>query len=326
MTGPSKPGTEPRAAGTGNAGLAMHLALLLLRLALGTVFIYHGSQKVFGAFDGMGLEKFATMLGGMGLPVLPAYTWAAIVGWSEFLGGCLVLVGLLTRVASVPLIVTMLVAIGTVTGQHGFNMGKGGYEYNVVLIAVAGALVLCGAGLVSVDAFIFRRGLWARGAAGGAMTQTAGGARRLLPGRSRSDRLQKVVGGGILHCAAGAQRMTFLRWLFLCDPLKNETDHLRERRIFDIIALVLGVVFVAWNVLNNFSFVYVDGWNGFGWSWYGVKFPKNAAWIQWFHNSKGLISLVLEILPVWWLWSYRKRWWALLTKRGGAGDASECSH
>jgi len=151
-------------AGSGNSAFATHLALLLLRLLLGTVFIYHGAQKAFGAFDGTGLSAFASMLGKAGLPLLPAYAWAVIAAWSEFLGGCLVLIGLLTRLASVPLIVTMLVAIATVTGVNGLDNQRHGYEYNLALIAIAATLVLCGAGLVSVDAVLFRRGLWARGA------------------------------------------------------------------------------------------------------------------------------------------------------------------
>jgi len=153
--------TAPTCGGQGNFSFAMSLALLLLRLALGATFIYHGAGKCFGAFGGPGIDNFSHMLH---LPVLPAIAWAWLAAGSEFGGGVLILIGFLARLASLPLIVTMLVAIATVTGAHGFSMLNGGYEVNLMLMAMAGAILLCGPGLVSVDAFVFRRGFWTRGA------------------------------------------------------------------------------------------------------------------------------------------------------------------
>ena len=147
----------------GNAAFATSLAMLLLRLALGAVFIYHGSQLCFGAFDGPGVAKFAQMMEEKHLPLLPATAWAYMAAYGEFLGGCGVFLGLLARLATLPLIVTMLVAIATVHAKNGFSMQNGGYEYNVVLIAIAAAILLVGPGLVSVDAFLFPKGLWACG-------------------------------------------------------------------------------------------------------------------------------------------------------------------
>lgn len=144
----------------GNTAFAGSLACLLLRVALGAVFFYHGGQKCFGWFGGNGVEQLAQMTQ---LPVLPAIVWAWMAAGAEFGCGVLVLVGLLTRLATIPLIVTMLVAIGTVTGKNGFSLMHGGYEYNTVLIAMAGSLLLTGPGLVSVDAYVFRRSLWSRG-------------------------------------------------------------------------------------------------------------------------------------------------------------------
>ena len=145
--------------GQGNCSFAVSLALLLLRLALGATFIYHGGQKCFGWFDGPGIEAFSHFLK---LPVLPAIVWAWMAAGSEFFGGLLILIGFLARLASIPLIITMLVAIATVTGANGFAMPKG-YEVNLPYIAMAAAILLAGPGLVSVDAFVFRRGLWAHG-------------------------------------------------------------------------------------------------------------------------------------------------------------------
>jgi putative oxidoreductase len=50
------------AARTGNTAFATSLALLMLRLALGWTFIFHGSQKLFGAFGGHGIDAFAAGL------------------------------------------------------------------------------------------------------------------------------------------------------------------------------------------------------------------------------------------------------------------------
>jgi putative oxidoreductase len=150
----------------GNTGFAISLALLLIRLVLGWVFIYHGGQKVFGWFTADGQPQMPMLVAGLTenpLPILPPEAWAWTAALGELLGGAFVFVGLLTRLATLPIIVTMLVAIARVHGKNGFGMQFGGFEYNLVLIAMAGAILLAGPGLISADAFLFRRGLWSRG-------------------------------------------------------------------------------------------------------------------------------------------------------------------
>jgi putative oxidoreductase len=162
------------AARQGNTAFATSLALLILRLMLGWTFIFHGAQKVFGIWGGHGMEKFAESLGKMGLPgFLPPTAWAYMAAYGELLGGVAVLLGLLARLGTIPIIVTMLIAIAKVHGQNGFGgwseMYEGkrilhvGYEYNLALTAMALAILIAGPGLVSLDALLFRRGLWARG-------------------------------------------------------------------------------------------------------------------------------------------------------------------
>ncbi|HVS70024.1 MAG TPA: DoxX family protein [Phycisphaerae bacterium] len=148
------------AARVGNTAFAMSVALLLLRLALGWAFVFHGSQKLFGAFDGPGIAGFAKYLH---MPAfLPPVAWAYLAALAEFGGGALVLIGLLTRLATIPVLIVMFVAIATVTGAGGYSLPRG-YEYNVALIAMAAALLIAGPGIISLDALLFRRGLWARG-------------------------------------------------------------------------------------------------------------------------------------------------------------------
>ena len=151
-----------RADREGNARMATSLALLTLRLVLGWTFIYHGGQKLFGWFDSpVTMEQFSQMMG-QTMPVLPGAVWAYMAACGEFFGGLFVLIGLLTRLAALPILVTMFVAIWKVTGAGGFSLPKG-YEFNLALIAMAAALLLAGPGIVSLDALIFKRGLWARG-------------------------------------------------------------------------------------------------------------------------------------------------------------------
>ena len=131
---------------------------LVVRVGLGVVFFAHGAQKVFGWFGGAGLRATVAGFARMGIPA-PAATAAALV---ELLGGLAMLVGLLVRPAAVGLIVVMLVAMLTVHRQHGFfmnwfgNQSGEGYEYHVLALGVAAALVIGGAGRWSVDALIAR--------------------------------------------------------------------------------------------------------------------------------------------------------------------------
>ncbi|MFO0807042.1 MAG: DoxX family protein [Gemmataceae bacterium] len=114
----------------------------LLRLALATVFIFHGLAKV-NVEHGMGWANQ--------MPNPPTALVQAIVAWSELIGGIAIAVGLLTRVASLAIIAIMIGAVVTVHGSHGFAIKDGGYEYNFVLILAAAALAATGAGLVSLD-------------------------------------------------------------------------------------------------------------------------------------------------------------------------------
>ena len=131
---------------------------LVVRLALGVVFVAHGGQKVLGWFGGHGLRGTIAGFKGMGIPA-PA---AALAAFIEFFGGLAMLLGFLVRPAAVGIIVIMLVAIAKVHGRHGFFInfqgtpGKGhGFEFNFVLIAMALSLLIGGGGVLSVD-----RAIW----------------------------------------------------------------------------------------------------------------------------------------------------------------------
>lgn len=126
----------------------MDAGLLGMRLMLGVVFMYHGAQKLFGAFGGHGIEGFTGFLEslGMPLPTLNAY----MAGGTEFFGGLLLLVGLGTRLVSVPVAFTMLVAVFMVHGSA-FGAQNNGMEYPLTLAVVTLGIGLIGPGRLSLD-------------------------------------------------------------------------------------------------------------------------------------------------------------------------------
>lgn len=137
------------------------LALLMLRIPLGAIFIAHGSQKLFGVFGGHGLTAtFRTFEEKLGIP--PIFTLLAII--AEFGGGVGVLCGFLTRLSGFGIASVMAVAIYKVHWANGFFLnascapGRGhGFEFNLALLGLALALVFSGGGAWSVDRYIFKR-------------------------------------------------------------------------------------------------------------------------------------------------------------------------
>ena len=125
------------------------IGLLVLRAVLGLIFMAHGSQKTFGWFGGPGPKGTAGFVGGMGFK--PAWFWAALVAYGEFLGGVSVLLGLATPLGALLIVSSMTVAIAKVHWTKGFWLANGGYEFNLILIAAAVAVALVGPGSWSLD-------------------------------------------------------------------------------------------------------------------------------------------------------------------------------
>jgi len=133
---------------------------LVLRLLLGIVFFPHGAQKVFGWFGGHGFsETMEAFTVKMGIPSL--FAFLAILAES---GGSLALIsGFLTRVAAFGIACNMVVAIFMVHLPNGFFMNwfgkqKGeGFEYHLLVIAIAIALMIKGGGRWSIDGLIAKK-------------------------------------------------------------------------------------------------------------------------------------------------------------------------
>lgn len=140
----------------------MDLALLVLRLVVGLLFVGHGTQKLFGAFGGGGLESTAGMFDSIGLR--PGWLHARAAGTAEFLGGALLALGLFTPFAAAALVGVMVAAIITVHAPNGIWNTNQGYEFNLVLIAAVFALAGIGEGSWSLDnafGFDLHGTLWA---------------------------------------------------------------------------------------------------------------------------------------------------------------------
>jgi len=122
------------------------LAVLMLRLLLGVVFVLHGAQKVLG---GGGITGFAGMLQKMGIEPHVPLAW--VVAITEFVGGICVFFGFLTRFWAAGLAIDMGVALFKVHLANGFFISKNGFEFVLTLGVLALAVVFMGPGSPSVD-------------------------------------------------------------------------------------------------------------------------------------------------------------------------------
>jgi putative oxidoreductase len=126
------------------------LALLLLRVVIGVVFIAHGWQKLFI----LGLGGVAKAFTDMGVP-FPAITGPA-VGVIEIVAGVAIILGFSTRLASLGLACDVLAAIILVHAKNGFFVPMG-IEFVMSLLAVVLALAIGGAGAYSIDSLVAGR-------------------------------------------------------------------------------------------------------------------------------------------------------------------------
>jgi putative oxidoreductase len=124
--------------------------LLILRIVVGALFVGHGAQKLFGIWGGNGLQATAGFFESK-LGLRPGRFHATAAGLNELAGGALLALGLLMPLAALLLVATMTAAVVTVHGPKGPWSSDGGYEYNLVLAAVAFAVVATGPGTLSVD-------------------------------------------------------------------------------------------------------------------------------------------------------------------------------
>jgi putative oxidoreductase len=129
------------------------------RVVLGIVFFAHGAQKMLGWYGGYGFSGtmgfFAKTLG------IPA-PLAFLAICAEFFGGLGLILGLLSRIAALGIGVNMLVAIAMIHRHFGFfanwfgNQKGEGYEFHLLVLAIVLAIIVRGAGALSLDRAIHR--------------------------------------------------------------------------------------------------------------------------------------------------------------------------
>ncbi|MEX2218187.1 MAG: DoxX family protein [Phycisphaerales bacterium] len=122
------------------------LGLLMIRVMLGVVGVFHGAQKLFGLWGGHGIRGTAGFMESLGLP---APTLAAIAaGSAEFFGGLMVALGLFSRIAALFFAFTMFVAVALV--HRGSFASPDGMEYPLTLGVVLLALAVAGPGKYAI--------------------------------------------------------------------------------------------------------------------------------------------------------------------------------
>jgi putative oxidoreductase len=123
------------------------LGLLLMRLGLGAIFVYHGYAKLFSH-----PERAQHFFVEIGLsPIM-----ANVAGIVELFGGCMLILGLYTRIGALVLAIEMVIAIWKAHSGEGV-LAINEYEYALTLAVSTFALATVGAGQVSLDYAIFRQ-------------------------------------------------------------------------------------------------------------------------------------------------------------------------
>jgi len=128
----------------------LSLSILLLRCMVGVVLFMGGSGKALGWFGGFGMEKTIGFYKMSGFSALETY----LSSYSEFIGGALLIIGLLTRPAAVALTINMTVAT-VVTMPKGFLMGNASYPFTLAVCSFI--FLLTGPMAFSLDALLFQK-------------------------------------------------------------------------------------------------------------------------------------------------------------------------
>jgi putative oxidoreductase len=123
--------------------------LLILRVVIGLTLAAHGAQKLFGWWGGPGMKGWTGAMNHM--RIRPATPWAWASALAEFGGGLGLALGLLTPLPSFAIAGSMLVAIALVHLPKGFFNSKGGFEFNLSILAAIATIALAGPGAYSLD-------------------------------------------------------------------------------------------------------------------------------------------------------------------------------
>jgi putative oxidoreductase len=133
-----------------------HTATLPVRAALGASMLYHGVGKLKGEGPKMA-GQFMQQIG-----FDKGERWAKAAGIAEAFAGASALLGFLTRPAALAVLATQAVAIAKVHAKNGYDITKGGFEYNLALMGIALFMLIDGPGRFSLHQAV-ERGVEGRG-------------------------------------------------------------------------------------------------------------------------------------------------------------------
>jgi putative oxidoreductase len=142
--------TKPSALGT-------DIAVIAVRIVLVWIFVYYGAGKLFGAFNGPGLDQTSQFMESTA-NLHPGGLFAVSAGVIELGGAVALALGLASRLAAIALLADQIMAMVTVTWAQGLSSStSAGYQLNLALAAMTLVIVGLGAGRVSLDAIIGSR-------------------------------------------------------------------------------------------------------------------------------------------------------------------------
>ncbi|MBI5025786.1 MAG: DoxX family protein [Nitrospirae bacterium] len=121
------------------------IGLLILRVGIGIMFLYHGAPKLFGGPEKW--EKLGMAMKYVGIDFAPVF-WGFMAAFSEFFGGICIILGLFFRPACILLTITMAVAAAMHLGKgEGLKVASHAIEDGIVFLS----LIFIGPGKYSID-------------------------------------------------------------------------------------------------------------------------------------------------------------------------------
>lgn len=130
----------------------LDIAMLVLRVAIGAIFVAHGLQKLLGWWGGPGWAGWKGFIAYMGLK--PPLFWASISLIAELGGGVAIILGLLVPLAAAALVAQTITLLIKVHWPNGFWTPAGGIEFPIALLAGAFAVQVLGPGSWALDAYL----------------------------------------------------------------------------------------------------------------------------------------------------------------------------
>lgn len=146
--------------------VAFSSGVLIMRLVIGLALLLHGGQIMFQWWSGLGMQDYANYLEIQGLDFfIGPLGWAWVIALAQFVGGILLVFGLLTRLTAFVNAVVLVLIFSVIEMEAGYFISMpglsdagdvvmnylGGGEYSLVLAGVLAGLFLTGAGKYSLD-------------------------------------------------------------------------------------------------------------------------------------------------------------------------------